>query len=223
MPSSVIAIGISRALGELPDDRRGVRQDDAVAGEDDRPLRRVDQLAGRGRSTPSSTTHSGRACGLGAAASQSKSHDDCCASLVMSISTGPGRPLAAMWNASRTAGAEILRPRHQVVVLGDRQRDAGDVGLLEAVAANQLAADLAGDADDRHGVHHRGGDARSPCWWRRGPRWQSPRRPCRSRARSRRPCAWRPARGAPARGGSGSRASRRTPAGSRRPDTRRRS
>ena len=51
------------------------------------------------------TTTSGRACGLGAAASQSKSHDDCCASLVMSISTGPGRPLSAMWNASRTAGA----------------------------------------------------------------------------------------------------------------------
>ncbi len=47
---------------------------------------------------------SGRACGRGAAASQSNSQAVCWASLVMSISTGPGRPLAAMWNASRTAG-----------------------------------------------------------------------------------------------------------------------
>ena len=41
----------------------------------------------------------------GAAASQSNSHDACCASLVMSISTGPGRPSCAIWNASRTAAA----------------------------------------------------------------------------------------------------------------------
>ena len=44
-------------------------------------------------------------------------------------------------------------------MLGDRQRDAGDVGFLKRVRANQLAADLAGDADDGRGVHHRGGDA----------------------------------------------------------------
>jgi hypothetical protein len=41
----------------------------------------------------------------GAAASQSNSHVPSWASLVMSISTGPGRPLAAMANASRTADA----------------------------------------------------------------------------------------------------------------------
>ena len=31
--------------------------------------------------------------------------------------------------------------------------------LLERIGADQLAADLAGDADDRRGIHHRGGDA----------------------------------------------------------------
>ena len=42
---------------------------------------------------------------LGAAPSQSNSHDACCASLVMSISTGPGRPDLAITKASRTARA----------------------------------------------------------------------------------------------------------------------
>ena len=54
---------------------------------------------------------------------------------------------------------DVLRSRDEVVVLRHRQRDAGDVGLLETVAANELAADLSGDADDRRRVHHRGGDA----------------------------------------------------------------
>ena len=54
----------------------------------------------------------------------------------MSISTGPGRR-SRDGNASRTAGATSEALRHQVVVLGDRQRDAGDVGFLERVGADQ--------------------------------------------------------------------------------------
>ena len=54
---------------------------------------------------------------------------------------------------------DVLRPRDQVVVLRDRQRDPGDVGFLKRVRADQLAAHLAGDADDRRRVHHRSGDA----------------------------------------------------------------
>ena len=34
-------------------------------------------------------------------------------------------------------------------MLRDRQRDAGDVGLLEGVGADQTLPHLAGDADDR--------------------------------------------------------------------------
>ena len=45
-------------------------------------------------------------------------------------------------------------------MLDDRQRDAGRVDLLERVAADQLAANLAGDADERRRVHPRVGDRR---------------------------------------------------------------
>ena len=38
-------------------------------------------------------------------------------------------------------------------MLGDRDRDALDVRLLEAVAADQRPDHLAGHADQRHGVH----------------------------------------------------------------------
>ena len=110
----------------------------------------------------------------------------------------------------------------QVVVLGDRQRDAGDVGFLERVRANQPAADLAGDADDRRGVHHRRRDAGDHVGRAGTGRRDGDTDFAASRARSRRPCASRPARAAPGCGGSGIRASRRTRAGSRRPDTRRR-
>ena len=53
----------------------------------------------------------------------------------------------------------VLGRSDEVVVLGDRQGDAGDVGLLKRVGSDQLAADLAGDADDRRRVHHRRRDA----------------------------------------------------------------
>ena len=45
-------------------------------------------------------------------------------------------------------------------VLHERQRGAEDVGLLEAVGADQLGADLAGDEDGRDRVQHRVGDRR---------------------------------------------------------------
>ena len=41
----------------------------------------------------------------------------------------------------------------QVVVLGDRDGDAGDVGLLERVGADDGRGNLAGQDDDRDGVH----------------------------------------------------------------------
>ena len=47
----------------------------------------------------------------------------------------------------------------ELVVLGDWDRDALDVRLLEAVAADQRADHLPGDADQRHGVHEGVGDA----------------------------------------------------------------
>ena len=41
-----------------------------------------------------------------------------------------------MSNASRMRRREVAHVGDQVVVLGDRQRDAGDVGLLEGVGAD---------------------------------------------------------------------------------------
>ncbi len=42
---------------------------------------------------------------------------------------------------------------HEVVVLGDRHRDAADVRLLEGIGPDRAAGHLAGDRDDRHRVH----------------------------------------------------------------------
>jgi hypothetical protein len=42
-------------------------------------------------------------------------------------------------------------------VLGDRHRDAADVGLLEGVGADVAGTDLTGDGHDRHRVHVRVG------------------------------------------------------------------
>ncbi len=77
----------------------------------------------------------------------------CSASLAMSTSTGPGRPVAAMWKASAMARGDLGRVGDQVVVLGDRHGDAADVSLLEGIGADRSAAHLAGDRNDGHRVH----------------------------------------------------------------------
>ena len=53
---------------------------------------------------------------------------------------------------------DVVHVGHQVVVLRDRKGDAGDIGLLESVGADQRAADLAGDAQDGRRIQHRRGD-----------------------------------------------------------------
>ncbi len=54
---------------------------------------------------------------------------------------------------------DVGRPVHEVRVLDDRQGDAGDVGLLKGVGADQVVLDLAGDGDQRDGVEVGVGDA----------------------------------------------------------------
>lgn len=53
---------------------------------------------------------------------------------------------------------DVLGLGDQEVVLGDRHRDAADVGFLEGVGADGLGGDLSGDRDERDGVHVRVGD-----------------------------------------------------------------
>ncbi len=48
---------------------------------------------------------------------------------------------------------------HEIVVLGAGPRDAGRVGFLEGVVADQVRRHLAGEADDRDGVHEGIGEA----------------------------------------------------------------
>ena len=45
----------------------------------------------------------------------------------------------------------------QIIVLGAGPRDAGRVGFLEGVVADQMRRHLAGQADDRHRIHQRVG------------------------------------------------------------------
>ena len=54
---------------------------------------------------------------------------------------------------------QLGRVLDQVAVLDDRQRDAGDVGLLEGVGADEVAAHLPGDGDQRRRVQVGVGDA----------------------------------------------------------------
>ena len=54
---------------------------------------------------------------------------------------------------------DVSRVGHEVVVLGDRDRDAGDVGLLEGIGAEHVARHLAGEDHERYRVHIRVRDA----------------------------------------------------------------
>jgi hypothetical protein len=48
---------------------------------------------------------------------------------------------------------EVAGLFHQVVMFGGRAGDAGGVGFLEGVVADQMGGDLAGEADDGDAVH----------------------------------------------------------------------
>jgi hypothetical protein len=56
--------------------------------------------------------------------------------------------------------SDVLRAHDQAIVLGDGQRDAGDVRLLERVAADEVRGDLTGDEHGGDGVEHRVRDSR---------------------------------------------------------------
>jgi hypothetical protein len=44
---------------------------------------------------------------------------------------------------------------HEIIVLGDRKSDAGDVDFLKSIRTDELAADLPGDANDGRRIEHR--------------------------------------------------------------------
>ena len=122
------------------------------------------------------------------------------ASLVMSTWTGPGRPVRAMWKASAMTRGDVVGVADQVVVLGHRQRDAGDVDLLEGVLADERRGHVAGDGDDRDGVQLRRGDAGHEVRRAGAGGAHAHADPARSRAHSHRRRGPRPARGGRGRG-----------------------
>ena len=69
------------------------------------------------------------------------------------MSTGPGRPVLAMWNASRNVSRQLVSGLQKVAVLHHRHGDAHDIGFLERVRADDAARHLARDHHERHAVH----------------------------------------------------------------------
>src|ERR1035441_5764275 len=55
--------------------------------------------------------------------------------------------------------SNIFCAADEEVMLGHRQCYAGDIHFLKGVGAQHLAGDIAGDADNRYGIQHGGGDA----------------------------------------------------------------
>ena len=150
--------GRARLLREAHEQLARSGSDDALAGEDQRPLARVDQ---RGSAIEIGWR---RLRHLAAGARRR----------TVAGAEIERRLLRVLGNVdvhrSGTTGSrqverlaqrrvDVLGARDQVVVLGDRQRDAGNVRLLERVGAEHGRGDLAGDAHDGRRVHHRRGDA----------------------------------------------------------------
>ncbi len=54
---------------------------------------------------------------------------------------------------------QVVDVLHQPVVLGARPRDADRIALLESIVADQMRGHLAGDANQRNGIHQGVGEA----------------------------------------------------------------
>ena len=147
------------AAGELDQLARRVRVDDAPAGIDHRApgrrecLRRLSDLllVALGRRLIAGQAHIGHRLVLDLAARE----------VLGDVDQHRPRPTAA-GDVKRL----VDRPRNLARildherVLDDRHRDSDRVRLLKTVGAEQFGPDLAGDENDRNGVHHRVADRR---------------------------------------------------------------
>ena len=71
----------------------------------------------------------------------------------------PGPPGTRHVKSFADGTGDFTRVRHKIVMLGDWKRDAGDIRFLERVGADQLAPDLSGNAHDGRGIEHGRRDA----------------------------------------------------------------
>ena len=135
------ATGMPVRLGERRVASRRARRDDAVPAEDHRPLGASMIAAARAFALRAGQVRRGSRGRRGARASHAKSHRRLLRVLRDVDEHRPRPARCARRRTPRAACGAISSTRgHQVVVLGDRQRDAGDVRLLEGVGADALAS-----------------------------------------------------------------------------------
>ena len=137
----------------------GAGFDDAVAGEDDGLLRLLDQFDGFADGAGFGAEHGVRAIGRGCGGVEVEERGGLLRVLGDVDEHGAGAAGGGDLEGLADGGRDVFGARDEEVVLGDGQRDAGDVDLLEGVGAEDLGGDLAGDGDDGDGVEHGGGEA----------------------------------------------------------------
>ena len=143
-----------RLLGKLAEEISRVGEHHAMARHDQRALRVVDQLSGK-----THLPHVRGRCGLITAAR------DGLRVVEMALVDEKGlrdidQDRAGSASRCEVEGlfdgrGDVLDAGHHVIVLGDRESDAGDVDLLEGVPADQRLDHLTGDGHERHRVKHR--------------------------------------------------------------------
>ncbi len=162
-PSSVLATGMpcdsAKAMHLGLGAAAVVGLGDAVAGEDDRLLRGANERDGVLEAGRGGAEHGVRAEGRGRGGVEVEGGGGLLRVLGDVDQHRAGAAGERDLEGLAHGGRDVFGAGHQEVVLGDRQRDAGDVDLLKRVAAEDLGRHLAGDADDRDGVQHGGGDA----------------------------------------------------------------
>ena len=77
----------------------------------------------------------------------------------MSTTTGPGRPGGGDLERLVQGARQFVHVLHQPIVLGAGPGDADRVAFLEGVGADQMGGHLAGEHDQRNGIHQRVGEA----------------------------------------------------------------
>ncbi len=155
----MLATGIWLAFGEGEDLGFGAGVRDAVAGEDDGLLCGFDELDGLLDRRGFGAQHGVRAIGLGCGGFEVERRGGLLRVFGDVDEHGAGAAGLRDLEGLADGGGDVFGAGDEVVVLGDGQGDAGDVDLLKGVAAEDFAADLAGDGDDGDGVEHGGGDA----------------------------------------------------------------
>src|SRR5258705_2104790 len=131
----------------------GVR--DAVAGEDDGLLCGFDELDGLLDGRGFCAQHRVRAVGRGGGGFEVEGGGGLLRVLRYIHKYWTWTPGLCDLEGFAKGGGDVFGAGDEVVVLGDRQGDAGDVDLLEGVGAEDFAAYLAGDRHNGNGVEHR--------------------------------------------------------------------